>query len=320
MPQIHTNQENDIWCGKGITEWVNVRAGDARFAGHYQPRVPHNDFGYYCLDDVEVIQKQVKLAKQHGIYGFCFYYYWFSGKRLMEKPVDILLEHPEIDFPFCLCWANENWTRAWDGQNKSVLIAQEYSEEDDERFILDLRRYLDDPRYIRISGKPVILVYNPGQIPDCHKSFHKWREVARQIGIGEILIWVCQTANNTAQLLKIEDCIDAEVEFPPHNLWMDAFAVSGVDVGGKSAFLYNYQRIVEYICEKLKKKEQLKVPIYHSCMMAWDNTARRKEGWFTYYAFSLRSFYHWVLAIVDRTRKDFPQEERFLFINAWNEL
>jgi len=319
LPQYHTFPENDMWWGKGFTEWVNVRSGDVRFAGHYQPRVPHADIGYYCLDDIQVLRQQAELAKRHGIYGFCFYYYWFSGKRLMEKPVDMLLEHPEIDLPFCLCWANENWTRAWDGQNRNVLISQEYSDRDDETFISDLRKYIDDNRYIRVNGKPLILVYNPGQIPDCHKSFEVWRRTARQIGVGEILIWTCQTANNTAALLKIEDCVDAEVEFPPHNLWMESFAVHGVDVGGKSAFMYNYQRIVDYINRKLRTNSKTGIPVHYGCMMGWDNAARRKDGWFTYYAFSLHSLYRWVLSIVERTRKDFPLEERFLFINAWNE-
>ena len=179
LPQYHTFPENDEWWGKGFTEWVNVKNGDARFEGHYQPRVPHKDIGYYNLEDISVLKRQAELAKEHGIYGFCFYYYWFSGKRLMEKPVDMLLEHPEIDLPFCLCWANENWTRAWDGQNKNILIAQDYSDEDDERFMIDLEKYISDKRYIRINGKPLVIVYNPGQIPDCHKSFAKWRECAK---------------------------------------------------------------------------------------------------------------------------------------------
>lgn len=319
LPQYHTFPENDEWWGKGFTEWVNVKNGDARFSGHYQPRVPHKDIGYYSLENIDTLKKQAKLAKEHGIYGFCFYYYWFSGKRLMEKPVDMLLEHPEIDLPFCLCWANENWTRAWDGMNKNVLIAQEYSEQDDENFILDLKKYIDDSRYIRINGKPLIIVYNPGQIPDCKKSFEKWRECARECGIGEILIWTCQTANNTAEILKITDCIDAEVEFPPHNMWLDSLAVKDVELNGKSAFLYNYQVLVDYLVDKLNKKEQTKVPLHHSCMMAWDNAARRKNAWFTYYAFSLKSFYKWVVAIAKDARERFSEEERFVFINAWNE-
>lgn len=320
LPQYHTFPENDEWWGKGFTEWVNVKSGDSRFEGHYQPRVPHEDIGYYSLEDINVLKRQAELAKQHGIYGFCFYYYWFSGKRLMEKPVDMLLEHPEIDLPFCLCWANENWTRAWDGMNKNVLIAQEYSDKDDLEFIRDMKKYIDDPRYIRIHGKPLIVVYNPGQIPDCHKSFNKWREVAREIGLGEIIIWTCRTANNTADLLGITDCIDAEVEFPPHNMWLDSLAVRDIDLSGKSAFIYNYQCLVEYLVEQLKnEKNRPTVPIHHSCMMAWDNAARRKDAWFTFYAFSLRSLYKWVLAIANKARDDFEEEERYVFINAWNE-
>ena len=319
LPQYHAFPENDEWWGKGFTEWVNVKNGESRFQGHYQPRVPHKDIGYYSLDNIDVLARQAKLAKQHGIYGFCFYYYWFSGKRLMEKPVDMLLEHPEIDLPFCLCWANENWTRAWDGQNRNILIAQEYSEEDDRTFILDMKKYIDDSRYIRIDGKPLIMVYNPGQIPDCHKSFKKWRECAKKIGIGDILIWTCQTANNTADILNITDCIDAEVEFPPHNMWLESLAVRDLDLNGKSAFIYNYQCLVDYEVKKLKNDEKTTIPIHHSCMMAWDNAARRKDAWFTYYAFSLRSLYKWVLAIAQRARKDFKEEERFVFVNAWNE-
>ncbi len=319
LPQFHAIPENDAWWGKGFTEWDNVRSGESRFLGHYQPRVPHSDIGYYSLDGIETLRRQAELAKQHGIYGFCFYYYWFSGKRLLEKPVDMLLQHKEIDLPFCLCWANENWTRAWDGQNKNVLIQQDYTERDDEVFMLDLKKYIDDPRYIRIHGKPLIVVYNPGQIPSCRKSFAKWREAARAAGIGEILIWTCQTANNTAEKLKIEDSIDAEVEFPPHNMWMAAIAVRDLDLGGRSANIYNYQRLVSYIEGKLKQEENPRVPVHHSVMLAWDNAARRKDNWFTLYAFSLHSFYRWILAISVRARKDFDEEERFVFVNAWNE-
>lgn len=319
LPQFHTFPENDEWWGKGFTEWTNVRKGDSRFEGHYQPRVPHKDFGYYCLEDINVLRKQAELAKQHGIYGFCFYYYWFSGKRLMEKPVDMLLEHKEINLPFCLCWANENWTRAWDGQNKNVLIAQEYSDKDDEQFIVDLKKYLDDERYIRVNGKPVIIVYNPGQIPNCQKTFSKWREKARELGIGEILLWTCQTANNTAKCLGIEKYVDADVEFAPHNMWMEEVAVRDVELNGRSAYIFDYQLLSRYMEKKLKNEERGELPIYHCCMMAWDNAARRKDAWFTYYNFSLKSLYRWMLAIVDRARKDFKSEERFMFINAWNE-
>ncbi len=319
LPQYHTFAENDAWWGKGFTEWVNVKNADARFHGHYQPRVPHRDFGYYDLTDIHVLEKQAQLAKKHGIYGFCFYYYWFSGKRLMETPVDLLLEHPKIDLHFCLCWANENWTRAWDGKSRDILIAQNYSAQDDANFIPDMKKYLDDPRYIRIHGKPVILVYNPGQIPDCKKSFAIWRKAAAECGIGELLIWTCKTANHTAESLQIGHCIDAEVEFPPHNMWWEEAAIRNIDLGGKSAYLYSYGSIVNRASQQLESMADAPQNVYPAIMLAWDNAARRKDGWFTYCGFSLKKLYQWTLAAADYARKKFHSEERFLFINAWNE-
>ena len=166
LPQFHTFPENDKWWGKGFTEWTNTRKAQPRFPGHYQPRTPHMDIGYYDLADVNTLKRQVELAKAHGITAFCMYYYWFDGKKLMEKPLEMFLAHPEIDFKFCLCWANENWTRTWDGQANSVLIQQNYSEENDVNFIADLKRYLKDPRYLRCNGRPVILVYHAKILPD----------------------------------------------------------------------------------------------------------------------------------------------------------
>lgn len=318
LPQFHIFPENEAWWGKDFTEWTNVKSGTPGFEGHYQPRVPHADFGYYDLTDIQVLKKQAELASQHGIYGFCFYYYWFSGKRLMEKPLDLLLAHPEIKLRYCLCWANENWTRAWDGQNRDILITQNYSDADDHNFITDLKKYMDDPRYIRIYGKPLILVYNPGQIPNCQKSFRLWRQTAEELGIGEILIWTCQTANHTARQLQIENCIDAEVEFPPHNMWWESAAVRGVELGGKSAFLYSYPKVAQEVVRRFGTDKQT-IPVHHGCMLAWDNAARRKDGWFTYCGFSLKSLYQWMLAAAEDARKNFEPEERVVFINAWNE-
>ncbi|MDD3242506.1 MAG: glycoside hydrolase family 99-like domain-containing protein [Eubacteriales bacterium] len=317
LPQYHTFPENDAWWGKGFTEWVNTKKAEPRFKGHYQPRTPHEDIGYYDLSDVETLKKQAKLAKEHGIFGFCFYYYWFSGKRLMEKPVDMLLEHPEIDINFCLCWANENWTRAWDGQDKEVLMKQDYSEQDDDTFIEDLKKYLDDPRYVRVGGKPVVIVYNPGQIPHVKRTFSMWRQVARQLGIGEILIWTCQTANNTASSLSIAPYVDAEVEFPPHNMWHEFLGVKGLELQGKEAFIYHYQKLVHYLMRRPDPQGGL--PVYRSAMMCWDNAARRANGWTTYYGYSLDSYYQWLVNNIQYTKRNFEPGERFTFINAWNE-
>ncbi|MBQ7045347.1 MAG: glycoside hydrolase family 99-like domain-containing protein [Clostridia bacterium] len=321
LPQFHTFKENDEWWGKGFTEWTNTKAAQPRFSGHYQPRTPHSDIGYYDLTDIEVIKRQVELAKQHKIYGFCFYYYWFSGKRLMEKPVDLLLEHKEIDFPFCLCWANENFTRTWDGKNKNVLIAQDYSEKDDEQFMVDLKKYIDDYRYIRINGKPVVIVYNPGQILSCKRTFNKWREVAKNIGIGDICIFTCRTFNNTAKKLGIEPFIDAEIEFPPHNLGHIDFAIGGKTESSQKAHIYNYQKVVDgYIYDRQNGRiAKSDTPLHPTCMLGFDNSARRKQNWTAYHNFSLSSLYNWVHTICDQARRDFDEQERFVFINAWNE-
>ena len=142
LPQFHTFPENDEWWGEGFTEWTNTRKSAPRYRGHYQPREPHENIGYYDLSDVQVIKKQAKLARQHGIYGFCIYYYWFSGKTLMEKPIDLLFTHPEIDINYCLCWANESWTRTWDGMKNNILIEQKYTYDDSINFIYDIKNTL----------------------------------------------------------------------------------------------------------------------------------------------------------------------------------
>ena len=320
LPQFHEFKENNEWWGKGFTEWVNTEKAEPRFKGHYQPRRPHKDIGFYDLSSIETMKKQVELAKMHGLYGFCFYYYWFSGKRLMEKPVDLLLEHPEIDMPFCLCWANENWTRTWSGNQKDVLIAQEYSDDDREKFIDDLKKYIDDKRYIRINGKPVIVVYNAGELPNKKETFNAWRKRAVDIGIGEILIWVCRTCNHDAKEMQIEDYIDAEVEFPPHNFWgFKETWIRNLDLSGKSANIYNYQKLVDIIQNSLFASKD-KLPVYRTAFMGWDNACRRANNWTTFYAYSLKSFYKWVSLLVTDARLKFKkEEERFIFVNAWNE-
>lgn len=321
LPQFHTFAENDKWWGKGFTEWTNTKKGVPKFDGHYQPRTPHDDIGYYTLDDIDTIRNQANLAKQHGIYGFCFYYYWFSGKRLMEKPVDMLLKNPDIDLPFCLCWANENWTRAWDGQNKDIIMEQKYLSDDPERFIDDMIPYISDSRYIKIDGKPIIILYNPGALNNCGEIIDRWRERAKNIGIGDILIWTCQTANNNASILNIIDKVDAEVEFPPHNMWFPECGIRVSGLNGKSANIFSYRKLVHMIKEKISKelKNDTKVPLYRSVMMGWDNAARRKEMWTTFHDFSLPALYNWVIEVVNFTRHKFPENHRYMFVNAWNE-
>ena len=314
LPQYHTFPENDLWWGKGFTEWTNTKKAVPRFFNHYQPREPHDDIGYYNLANVESLRKQVKLAQEHHIYGFCFYYYWFSGKRLMEKPVDLFLENPDIDFPFCLCWANENWTRTWDGLNNNILIKQNHSIDDRSNFILDIKKYLLDKRYIRIKGKPVIIVYNPGQIPNVREVFKCWKRTAQQYGIGDILIWIVQSFNNTIKSLNLDGIVEQAIEFPPH------FQTFGINLQGKSVnnekgTLFNYAEMVSNIIG-LRNSEK---KIYRTVMLGWDNSARREKGYNVFDRFDLKIYYDWLKANVREAISNFEPEERFTFINAWNE-
>jgi lipopolysaccharide biosynthesis protein/SAM-dependent methyltransferase len=316
LPQFHVIPENDEWWGKGFTEWTNTRKAKPRFTGHYQPREPHDNLGYYDLTDIETIKKQVKLAKQHGIYGFCFYYYWFSGKRLLDKPLDLLLSHPEIDINFCLCWANENWTRRWDGLEKNILIGQNYTENDPYKFIEDIQKYISDKRYIRVEGKPVILVYRPEHIRNIREVFNKWRTHSAEIGIGKIQILICNTWGHTAYSLHIEDIIDGAVEFPPHHILRQE--IKNIHYNDKTGAVYNYEEVVLQVKKELnaKNKKTDLFPIYRTCMLGWDNAPRKKKEWFSFAKFSLKSFFEWSSMLTENTVQ---AKESIFFINAWNE-
>jgi len=323
LPQFHRIPENDAWWGEGFTEWTNTRKARPSFQGHYQPREPHEDLGYYSLDTndsfAETMKKQAYLAKQHGIYGFVFYQYWFSGKRLLEKPVDFLLKNPDIDINFCLCWANENWTRTWDGQDRHVLMGQEYSNDDPKAFIQDIKPYVNDLRYIRVDEKPVIVVYNPSTISNRNQVFETWRTTAKDIDIGEIIIWVCETAGNSVASLKLTNHVDCGIEFPPHGCGEVAtlMPVLPLDIG----HVFDYTSVVKIKVDEMSSTvhDRNHYPVYRTPMMAWDNAARRKVDFNAFYKFSLRSFYDWCSAVVEYTSRNFKKEHRFMFVNAWNE-
>jgi len=313
LPQFHATPENDEWWGKGFTEWTNTRKAKPLFPGHYQPREPHDDIGYYDLSDVAVLKRQAKLARRHGIDGFAFYHYWFHGRRLLGKPVDTLLAHPEIDIDFCLCWANETWSKRWDGKDHHILAQQTFSDEDDIRFIEYLAPFFRDRRYIKVNGRPLLQVYRVSKLPSARATANRWRDWCRINGIGEIhLVAVTHSEiqPSDSHLKKIG--FDAYAAFTPHN-FPCAHIPSEAGLF-ESGYRFNYaDGVARYQASDVKEKS------YECCTLGWDNTARFGKKAMIYLNFSMHKYHKWLVEAVRRTRQNFEGDNKLIFINAWNE-
>src|SRR6186713_2500734 len=189
LPQFHPFPENDEWWGKGFTEWTNVTKTKPLFKEHYQPHLP-TDLGFYDLRLEQTRIDQAELARENGIYGFCYYHYWFDGKRLMHQPLDDLLKSKRPDFPFMLCWANENWTRRWDGSEHFVLLRQSYSKLDAENHCRFMIPFFSDPRYIKVDNKPVFCFYKPQLIPNIKEYIEAFKTEAQKHAIEFYLCYM----------------------------------------------------------------------------------------------------------------------------------
>ena len=315
LPQFHEIEENNKFWGKGFTEWVNVKKCNPRFKGHNQPRVPGDKYGflsYYHLDDLEVIESQINLAKSHGIYGFGIYYYWFSGKELLEKPINIFLKYSNINFHFLLIWANENWTKKWDGKEKEILIKQSYNEGDPKLFIKDIKKYIKDKRYIMLKDKPIIGLYEPNKIPNLQKTIEIWRQSSREIGIGEIFILICLNNNKTQDFQKM-NLFDASYEFPPRNSFQNRRMVTN------QTYIYSYTELL-YNSYNFNDSclNNTNFHLFRGAMLEWDNCPRINFC-VDFYNYSPQQFYIFNKIIVEWTRKHYKKPYRFIFINAWNE-
>jgi lipopolysaccharide biosynthesis protein len=300
LPQFHPIPENDRWWGEGFTEWTNVRKAKPQFLGHYQPHEP-GELGYYDLRDARARVTQAELARAHGIHGFCYYYYWFNGKRLLERPLNEMLASGTPDFPFCICWANENWTRRWDGLESEVLMQQVYSLADAEGLMRALVPIFRDRRYIRIAGRPLLLVYKAQLIPQLAAVAALWRRVSAAVGENDPYLCACETADPIAPATY---GFDAAVEFPPHRhnvWWLNARMVElNPDFRG---IVTSYRSQIIQSLERLPARY----------------TARRGAQGTIFAGSSPELFAHWVEAIVAETCARFKSDERLVFVNAWNE-
>jgi lipopolysaccharide biosynthesis protein len=323
LPQFHPIQENDCWWGKGFTEWRNVVQARQLFHGHQQPHLP-GELGFYDLRLAETRDAQAALARDFGIEGFCYYHYWFNGRRLLGRPVDEMLESGRPDLPFCLCWANEDWTRAWDGRSGERLISHAYSEEDDRRHLQWLSRSFRDERYMRVEGRPLFLVYRASQLPDAIRTTTTWRQEARRLGVGELFLCRVESfADERGDPSQMG--FDAAVEFQPD--WVHLGeplrqgtlrrALGTVRVANEAAARH---RVYDYgsVADRMMSRPKPPYPRFSCVTPGWDNTARRRTEGVILKDSSPTLYERWLTATIQRTVFPSPGE-RLVFINAWNE-
>ena len=320
LPQYHPIPENDAWWGEGFTDWRNVVKARPRFRRHYQPHVP-SELGLYDLRDPDVRERQAALARDHGISAFCYFHYWFVGRRLLGHPLDQVLARRRPDLPFCLCWANENWTRVWDGRNDQVLIAQDYSEEDDRAHMRWLAEVFRDERYFRVDDKPLFLVYRARDLPDPGRTTQVWRQEARAHGAGELFLARVESFDDERDDPR-ELGFDAAVEFQPdmtrrprslrRGRGWDLLRRLGIS---SQAFASN--KVLEY-AEFVQTALAKPTPAYvrFPCVTpSWDNSPRRSEGAWIVKGSTPDLYEQWLREAVLRA----PEENPLVFVNAWNE-
>jgi hypothetical protein len=327
LPQFHPIPENDVWWGTGFTEWTNVAKAKPLFRGHYQPHVPA-DLGFYDLRVPEVRKAQADMAEAYGIEGFCYWHYWFGGKRLLERPFEEVLRSKEPDFPFCLAWANESWTGIWHGESNRILVEQTYPGEEDYRRHFDfLLSAFSDDRYIRVDGKPLLFIYKPVQIPNCRQAMDLLRNLASIAGLpGLHLVCFAPDASWSGK----EHGFDAVTNFP-HSKWQQikpclvrswaARACRRVPLLCKTGLVRGWpQNVVNY--SDALEFMQMPKPIadeYYPCVVPnWDNSPRSgTRGWILHKS-SPELFRRHLREAKERIG-DLPQDRRIIFVKSWNE-
>lgn len=311
LPQFHPLAENNEWWGEGFTEWTNVVAAKPLFDGHYQPHVPA-DFGYYDLRLDTVQKDQIALAKSYGLTGFCYYYYWFSGKTLMTMPIDRHLEQ-DYEFDFCLCWANENWSRRWDGSENDVLMGQSHKPEDDAAFINSCIKYFKSDRYIKINGAPLLQIYRVSLLSNPAETIRRWREIVKEAGFPDLHVSMVESFGLDQ---PYNYGCDSSTQFPPHGLIGGNHTVDVDDLDPQfTGNVYSYQEIV--------RAEIARPPATHRrfrcAMPSWDNTSRKGTNSNVFHGSSPQIFETWLAHIIDHSQCHLGDGERFVFVNAWNE-
>lgn len=333
LPQFHTIPENDAMWGEGFTEWVNVKKAKPLFAGHYQPRIPQNE-NYYNLLNVDTLRWQADLAKKYGVYGFCFYHYWFGGHMLLEKPMEMLLKEKDIDMPFCICWANEPWTNAWVSSKNTILIQQRYGGreewEDHFRYFLP---FLQDPRYIKTNGKPLLILYRPDLIECLNDMLDCWQDMAKENGLPG-LEFGYQQIHFDLQKDKDDSRFSYNIEYQPnyanYDLSNNSFStlrrfkrwltprlqkigINIEQVRAQGLIKQDYDQVWGAVLNR-KPTSEKSVP---GAFVDWDNTPRKQERGSVFLGATPEKFEKYMTCQIRRTKEVYKKDMLFLF--AWNE-
>jgi hypothetical protein len=336
LPQFHPIPENNEWWGEGFTEWTNVVKGAPRFPGHYQPHLPR-DLGYYDMRLAETRHAQAEMAHKHNVHGFCYYHYWFNGRRILERPVDALMKDRSPDFPFMLCWANENWTRNWDGGYNKVLLEQRYDVQDFIAHARHLAFYFSDSRYIRVNGRPMFAIYKDGDIPDLERCVEAFRNELARLGLDVFLCRFERRKGTDQDRDRAYKIFDAGIEFQPltkqfdrlaHRVASDERFSAGLRRGLNRVrrklslpvkpidMIYSYREAID---NDLAFDFQNGSPVFPGANPGWDNSVRRRDqSAIIFHGSTPELFETWVRKKIQRS--DWNRlPERFLFVNAWNE-
>jgi GT2 family glycosyltransferase len=315
LPQYHPVPQNDLWWGKGFTDWRNLATAKPKFRGHPQPRTPA-DLGYYDLRLPEVMTAQAELAKRYGISGFCYYYYWFSGQKILETPIERLLASGTPDLPFCICWANENWTRRWDGREDAVLMKQDYDESQAAEFAEAVAPILAAKTYIKVSGRPILLIYRVKEIPGPKRFIDVIRNVCRTKGVGEITVAMVESFDLSARPEPPHSYgCDITVEFPAHGMVHDpAIPVERLDPEWNGA-MHDYRELAG----AFMTRPEAGFKRLRSVLVGWDSTPRHPTRSLVLGHATPGAFQAWLEWTYRRTLEQNTGDERVVFINAWNE-
>jgi len=316
LPQFHEIHENNEWWGKGFTEWDRVKKAKPLYSGHNQPRIPYK---YYDLSDIKVIEGQAKIATEYGLDGFCYYHYWFKGKKLLEKPLENMLNNNKVNIPFCLSWANESWTRAWEGNPQELLIKQEYGTEKNWLEHLNyLIPFFQDKRYILIKGKPLFIIYRTNNFKRFDDMILFWQRKLKSIGLKGL--YIVETLNSFQKRPSCEFS-DAVLEFEPmfstgitNNRYIDSLLIKLKELKKSTTYKeISYDNIWLKIIHRNKKyKNKTK---FLGAFVDWDNTPRFKEKASIFQGATPEKFKKYLKMQIEKVNED----EEIIFVNAWNE-